>query len=83
MCGLLGVASKLANTQQSIHDVQHVVLSRHSIQTKKREKLSFLSLVPYDILFSNEFLRDLGRLWSLRDIVPDPNNLPWIEKDDK
>ena len=39
--------------------------------------------VPYDILFSNEFLRDLGRLWSLRDIVPDPNNLPWIEKDDK
>ena len=55
---------------------------RHTAKQKKRE--TFVSLlVPYDILFSNEFLRDLGRLWSLRDIVPDPNNLPWIEKDDK
>ena len=43
---MYSVASLLANTQQSIHDVEHVVLSRHSIQTKKREKLSFLSLVP-------------------------------------
>ena len=34
-------------------------------------------LVPYDVLFSNEFLRDLSRLWELRDIVPDPENLPW------
>ena len=33
--------------------------------------------VPYDVLFSNEFLRDLSRLWELRDIVPDPANLPW------
>ena len=33
--------------------------------------------VPYDVLFSNEFLRDLSRLWELRDIVPDPENLPW------
>ena len=40
-------------------------------------------LVPYDILFSNEYLRDLGRIWELREIVPDPNNMPWIEKIDK
>lgn len=51
--------------------------------TKKERNFRFSLQVPYDILFSNEFLRDLGRLWSLRDIVPDPNNLPWIEKDDK
>ena len=40
-------------------------------------------LVPYDILFSNKYLRDLGRIWELREIVPDPNNMPWIEKIDK
>ena len=59
------------------------LLSLIHAQQKKRETLVSLLLVPYDVLFSNEFLRDLGRLWSLRDIVPDPNNLPWIEKDDK
>ena len=53
------------------------------IQKKRRGFSTLSASVPYDILFSNEFLRDLGRLWSLRDIVPDPNNLPWIEKDDK
>ena len=47
------------------------------------ESLSFLSVVPYDILFSNKYLRDLGRIWELREIVPDPNNMPWIEKIDK
>ena len=30
--------------------------------------------VPLDVLFSNEFLRDLSRLWELRTIVPDPSN---------
>jgi hypothetical protein len=53
----------------------------------KKEKWSFItetpSSVPLDVLFSNEFLRDLGRLWSLRDVVPDPNNMPWIEKLDE
>lgn len=47
---------------------------------KKRSPYELLFCVPYDVLFSNEFLRDLGRIWSLRDIIPDPNNLPWIEK---
>ncbi|MBQ5729309.1 MAG: hypothetical protein IIV54_02840 [Bacteroidaceae bacterium] len=48
------------------------------------EKVKTLSiLVPYDILFSNKYLRDLGRIWELREIVPDPNNMPWIEKIDK
>ena len=44
--------------------------------------MSSAFLVPYDILFSNEYLRDLGRIWELREIVPDPNNMPWIEKID-
>ena len=48
--------------------------------TKKEEDFHLPLSVPYDVLFSNEFLRDLSRLWSLRDIIPDPNNLPWIEK---
>ena len=30
--------------------------------------------VPLTVLFSNEFLRDLSRLWELRTIVPDPSN---------
>ena len=51
---------------------------------QKKEKSSRTSLVvPYDILFSNKYLRDLGRIWELREIVPDPNNMPWIEKIDK
>ena len=47
--------------------------------TKKEKSFRTSLLVPYDVLFSNEFLRDLGRLWALHDIVPDPYNLPWIE----
>lgn len=53
----------------------------------KRKTLSEAILrgfqVPYDVLFSNEFLRDLSRLWELRDIVPDPANLPWGPLNDK
>ncbi|MBR2031136.1 MAG: hypothetical protein IKA04_02870 [Alistipes sp.] len=46
------------------------------LKNKNEESFStFPASVPYDVLFSNEFLRDLGRLWSLRDIAPDPNNL--------
>ena len=48
--------------------------------TKKEEDFHLPLSVPLAVLFSNEFLRDLSRLWSLRDIAPDPNNLPWIEK---
>ena len=50
---------------------------------KKERNFRFSLLVPYDILFSNKYLRDLGRIWELREIVPDPNNMPWIEKIDK
>ena len=39
---------------------------------KKEKSFELLFWVPYDVLFSNEFLRDLGRLWALHDIVPDP-----------
>ena len=44
---------------------------------KKLEKVFQPSptLVPLDVLFSNEFLRDLSRLWELRTLVPDPSNL--------
>ena len=48
-----------------------------TIRHKKRRGQKPLLFVPYDVLFSNEFLRDLGRLWSLRDIAPDLNNL-WV-----
>lgn len=46
----------------------------HATTKKKRETLVSLLLVPLDVLFSNEFLRDLSRLWELRSIVPDPSN---------
>ena len=50
------------------------------LKNKSEESFStFPASVPYDVLFSNEFLRDLSRLWSLRDIAPNPNNLPWVE----
>ena len=63
-----------------IVDANRVEISKK----EKRGKIFILPrLVPYDILFSNEFLRDLGRIWELREIVPDPNNMPWIEKIDK
>ena len=56
----------------------------HSYNKKKTDNQMIISLlVPYDILFSNKYLRDLGRIWELREIVPDPNNMPWIEKIDK
>ena len=67
----------------NIESVQYstAVCSRNNSLIEKKERNESSSLqVPYDVLFSNEFLRDLGRLWSLRDIIPDPNNLPWIEK---
>ena len=40
--------------------------------TKKSEKLSFLASVPLDVLFSNELLTDLARIWALRYIIEDP-----------
>ena len=29
--------------------------------------------VPTDVLFSNQMLEDLDKIWALRDIIPDPN----------
>ena len=49
---------------------------KEKMQVFENQSLAFY-WVPYDVLFSNEFLRDLSRLWELRDIVPDPENLPW------
>ena len=45
------------------------------LKNKNEESFStFPASVPYTILFSNEFLRDLSHLWSLQDITP-ANNL--------
>ena len=69
---------------QFVKYLSHNSLYVNEFAYTKKEKFSRTSLlVPYDILFSNEFLRDLGRIWELREIVPDPNNMPWIEKIDK
>ena len=35
----------------------------------------FSSSIPYDVLFSNEYLKDLARLWELHTIIPDPSIL--------
>ena len=39
---------------------------------QKRDELSFFSSVPLDVLFSNELLTDLARIWALRYIIEDP-----------
>ena len=75
------MASLLAN-EHNHYTRKHIAL-RHSYKQKKEKNLRSSPSVPYDILFSNKYLRDLGRIWELREIVPDPNNMPWIEKIDK
>lgn len=46
------------------------------LEKENEESFStFPNSVPLDVLFSNEFLRDLSRLWELRTLVPDPSNL--------
>lgn len=35
--------------------------------------LSFY-LVPLDVLFSNQFLEDLNKIWELHELIPDPSN---------
>jgi hypothetical protein len=53
---------------------------KRKMQVFENQALAFC-LVPYDVLFSNEFLRDLSRLWELRDIVPDPSMLSFVLED--
>ena len=31
--------------------------------------------VPYNVLFSNQFLEDLDKIWELRHWIPDPNKI--------
>ena len=40
--------------------------------TKKEDNLSIVFFVPLEVLFSNELLTDLGRIWALRYIIADP-----------
>jgi hypothetical protein len=53
---------------------------KRKMQVFENQALAFC-WVPYDVLFSNEFLRDLSRLWELRDIVPDPSMLSFVLED--
>ena len=46
-----------------------------TLKTKKERNSRFSLMVPLDVLFSNEFLRDLSRLWELRTIISDPTKL--------
>ena len=51
-----------------------------SIHTKKKRTkyliykylVLFLFLVPLTVLFSNQFLEDLDKIWELRQWIPDP-----------
>ena len=47
------------------------------LEGRKKRKSSHnredLDSVPTDVLFSNQMLEDLDKIWALRDIIPDPN----------
>ena len=47
-------------------------MSNQREATKKGEKQASLLSVPPDVLFSNQFLEDLDKLWELRNWIPDP-----------
>lgn len=79
----LHIADHSAEAPPKLRPRLRVPAFHNPMTQKKRETFVPLFCVPYDILFSNEYLRDLGRIWELREIVPDPNNMPWIEKIDK
>ena len=40
---------------------------------RKRLHLAAFFPVPTDVLFSNQMLEDLDKIWALRDVIPDPN----------
>lgn len=43
---------------------------------KSEESFStFSASVPYDEIFSNQFLEDLDKLWELRHYIPDPTKI--------
>lgn len=42
-------------------------------QKRKTFRSSFS--VPYNVLFSNQFLEDLDKIWELRHWIPDPNKI--------
>ena len=54
--------------------------AHNPITTKKERNFRSSPSVSLVVLFSSAFLRDLSCLCSLRDIAPDPNNLPWVER---
>ena len=50
--------------------------TKHLEGRKKRKSPKIkgdFSPVPTDVLFSNQMLEDLDKIWALRDIIPDPN----------
>ena len=67
--GNVGVmASLLAN--EHTHCTRARSALRHAKKQKKERNKSFSLSVPYDVLFSNEYLKDLARLWELHTIIP-------------
>ena len=47
-------------------------MSNQRKATKKGEKRTSLLSVPLSVLFSNQFLKDLDKIWELREWIPDP-----------
>lgn len=41
---------------------------------KGERQASFSNSVPLDVLFSNQFLEDLNKIWELHELIPDPSN---------
>lgn len=50
----------------------------NELRGDKKEKgerfSSFSNSVPLDVLFSNQFLEDLNKIWELHELIPDPSN---------
>ena len=60
-----------------IRRLLHIGAERSAIKpvankNKKAKTFRFSLFVPLEVLFSNELLTDLGRIWALRYIIADP-----------
>jgi hypothetical protein len=48
---------------------------RQQSKSVRFEKLTVVLLVPPTGVISNSFLEDLERIWSLRDVIPNPKKI--------
>jgi hypothetical protein len=44
---------------------------------KGEDSLNLLLFVPLNVLFSNQFLEDLDKIWELRKYIPNPKELKY------